>query len=758
MLDIIQNWSIIKTLIILKRGVSKKLKEDLKMNSKKIVCLLLAVVMVFGLAACNKAPAEKPSGTSGNGTNESKPESTGDPYAELADDYDALSDAIYNDVLGDFLTAYQAAKEAESLSERYALMAVAEAKLLESSVMLPLSSRGGNYAISRLVPNTVTSVLWGNDNDRFHNALVATEPLTKEHRDELKTMWAELKGTGTWEAEAKKYMADHGYTLKDTYNMGYIGDPNTWDTLATSLAADTQAIVNTYDGLVEYDSENEMKPALAEKWEVSEDGLTYTFTIRQGAKWVDSQGRELAEVTADDFVAGMQHMMDAQAGLEYLVQGIIKNASEYITGDITDFAQVGVKAVDKYTLQYTLEQPTSFFETMLSYGIFAPMNREFYVSKGGKFGAEFDNTASSYTYGKTHNDIAYCGPYLVSNATPENTIVFKANPSYWNAENITIKTLTWLFNDGKDATKPYKDTMSGTLDGAGLTAPAVEAAKADGVFDKLAYVTTTDATTFSAFYNVNRLAFANANDGGAATNKSEEECKRATDAMRNQHFRLAVSMATDRANYSAQVVGEELKLTSIRNSYTPGTFLTLPEDTTIKIDGTDTTFKAGTYYGEIMQAQIDADKLPIKVWDPAADDGLGSSDGFDGWYNPEAAVKELEIAIEELAAQGVEVSAEKPILIDLPYFSGAPAYNNRSNAYKQSIETVLGGKVILNLIECTSSDIWQNAGYFPRVGSDMNYDIYDLSGWGPDYGDPQTYLDTFLPDYAGTVTKCIGLF
>lgn len=78
----------------------------------------------------------------------------------------------------------------------------------------------------------------------------------------------------------------------------------------------------------------------------------------------------------------------------------------------------------------------------------------------------FDNSAASYTYGKTPSDIAYCGPYLVSNFTSENTIVFTANPAYWNKDNITIKTLTWLYNDGQDALKGYNDTMSGVLDGA----------------------------------------------------------------------------------------------------------------------------------------------------------------------------------------------------------------------------------------------------------------------------------------------------
>jgi len=721
---------------------------------KKILAMLLAVCMLASIAACGK-PAEpevvEPSATD-------VAIEYVDPYADLADDYDAQSEAIYNDILGEFYAAYEESKSVENVSERYALMAVAEAKLMESAVMLPLTSNGGNYAISRAVPNTATSTLWGNDSYRYHNMLVATEPLKAADRDQLKALWAELKGTGTWEAEAEKLVTELGYTLKDTYTIGYASDPQTWDVLATSRAADSEAIVNTYDGLYEYDSENMLQPALAESYEVSDNGTVYTFKIREGIKWVDSQGRAVADVKADDFVAGMQHMMDAMGGLEYLVQGIIVNASEYIAGDVTDFAEVGVKAVDDYTLEYTLCQKTPYFMTMLGYGVFAPMSREYYVSQGGQFGADFDNSVEEYTYGKTPDNIAYCGPYLVSNATAENTIVFKANPAYWNADNINIQTLTWLYNDGEDATKAYNDTMAGVLDGAGLNASSVEAAKTDGVFDTLAYISATDATSFMAFYNVNRLAFANINDGSVATAKTDEECVRATAALRNEHFRRAVSFATDRATYNAQTVGEELKLTSMRNSYTPGTFVTLEEDVTIDINGTATKFEAGTFYGEIMQAQIDADDVTMKVWDPKADGGIGSSDGFDGWYNPTAAAEELAAAIEELAAIGIEVSAENPIVIDLPYFSGSEAYGNRANAYKQSIEKVLDKAVIVNLTECVDSAAWYYAGYYTNYGNEGNYDVYDVSGWGPDYGDPATYLDTFLPDYAGYMVKCIGIY
>ena len=197
-------------------------------------------------------------------------------------------------------------------------------------------------------------------------------------------------------------MTDKGYELKDTYNYNlYNTDPTTWDVLATSQSADSEAIVNTFDGLMEYDMENVLQRALAESYEVSEDGLTYTFHIREGAVWVDSQGRKVADVTADDWVAGMQHMMDAMGGLEFLVDGVLENATGYINNEITDFNEVGVKAIDDHTLQYTLEAPTPYFLTMLSYSVFAPMNRSFYESQGGKFGMEFDASAADYTYGTT---------------------------------------------------------------------------------------------------------------------------------------------------------------------------------------------------------------------------------------------------------------------------------------------------------------------------------------------------------------------
>ncbi len=767
------------------------IKGGMKMirTMSKALALILACSMAFSLAACGDSGSQAAETTAAAGETAAAEESAAGEEGEEAsagaeeaeapvdgtqtaaeyfaanfnpDTWTDESDAIYPEVLGEFEEEYRQALEAENLSERYALMAVAEAKLLESAVMIPLSTRGGRYTISRVVPYSGNTTLWGNDSDRQHYIMVTTEPITPADRDEMKAKWAELKGTGTYRDWAKEFLAGKGYELKDNYNYIYTADPTTWDVLATSQQADSEPIVQTYDGLVEYDSEQQLQPALAESYTVSEDGLTYTFKIREGAVWVDSQGRKVADVVADDFVAGMQHMMDAMGGLEYLVgpEGAnIKGAQAYIDQETQDFATVGVKAVDDHTLEYTLEAPCSFFTTMLSYGVFAPMSRAYYESQGGKFGQDFSADDPNYQYGADPDHIAYCGPYLVTNATEKNTIVFKKNDSYWNADNMELNTITWLYNDGTEATKQYTDTMAGTVDGAGLNDACITAAKSDGNFDKYAYISATDATSYMGFFNINRKAFANSNDNTVAVSEQTvADAERTHAAMMNLHFRRALLTSLDRASYNAQSEGEDLKLNSLRNSYTPGTFVSLPEDVSVDINGTATTFAAGTFFGEIVQAQIDADGLPVKVWDPEGDGGVGSSDGFDGWYNKEYAASEIAAAAEELAADGVTVSAEEPIQIDLPYFSGSEIYTNRANVFKQSLEDALGGMVQVNLIKCESQDDWLYSGYYTSAGYEQNCDVSDVSGWGPDYGDPQTYLSTMLPNYSGYMTKTLGLY
>ena len=678
-------------------------------------------------------------------------------------------------VLGEFHEAYEAALEEENVSTHFALMAIAEAKLLEAAVFTPASSKGGVYAISRFAPYGTTPCLWGTDSDRFYRYLVLgsdaegnANPILKDaERMEMKAYWNEHHGDGTYLEWAEQYLLDQGYTLKDTYSTTYTGEPTTYDIHATYRSSDFEVLVNTYDGLMEYNEENVQVPALAESVDISEDELTYTFHLREGAVWTDSQGREIAPVKADDWVAGLQHIMDNPGNTEYLVDGIIAGVHDYLEGNTTDMENVGIKALDDYTLQYTLEKPVSYFMTMLGYNVFAPLCRTYYESQGGTFGPNADPG----TYGTSPDNIAYCGPYLITSHTEKNSFVFKASDSYWNKDAVNVKTLTWYFNDGSDVMKTYNDFLAGVIDGCSLNDSNMQQCKADGNFDDYHYTSATDATAYTIWSNVNRggyeevdgeevlFGFANYNDlTKAVSPQSEEERERTHAAMLNQNFRLAVSTGIDRGTYNAQTTGEEVKEKSLINSYVPGDFVQLKEDVTIDINGTSKTYPAGTNYGVIMQDQIDADGIKIKVYDPNGNDGAGSSAGFDGWYSAANCKAYLDAAVAELAEQGLEITAENPIQLDLTYAGNTELYTNRAQALKKSLEASSGGLIQVNLVACTDMPEWYDATYYPDHGAQMNGNLNDDSGWGPDYGDPATYLDTLYADGDGSMLKCLGLF
>lgn len=719
---------------------------------KKIVSLMLVAAMSVSLCACGggkEAGEEAPAGTEqAVGTEEGAVNEGPDMEA-----YGAESAELYDKVLGEFKAEYDKALEAESVSERYALMAVAEAKLMESAVMLPTTSKGGRYGITHVAPYSTDYVLWGSDQTRFHSAIVCNELIKDTDILAMKAKWEELKGTGTYHDWAKQYLTDQGYTFADTYSYPYVGDPETWDVLASSRAATNEPLSQCVDGLLEYDCEGVLQPALAESYTVSDDGLTYTFKLRQGVQWVDSQGQPIAELTAQDFVSGFQHMMDTQSGLETIPSEDVVGVDKYLAGE-AGMDQVGVKAVDDYTVEYTLVQPCSYFLTTLEYSAYQPLCTSFYESKGGKFGAEYDATCQ---YGQTKDDIAYCGPFTVSSATAEKEMKFVKNEHYYDPSKVNVDYINFIYESGEDPTKVYEDVKSGLVSSCALTTETVEIAKSEGLFDSdEVTISSTDATSYMAFLNINRYATANTNDTTTVVSgRDEADIAQTTKAFQNVHIRRAICTALDRKVWNAQKVGDELADKNLINTYTPGHFVSLEEAVTV--DGLGE-FPAGTYFGQIVQAQLDADGMEIKVWRDGQASAVDSCSGFDGWYNPEFAAAELAKGIEELKAEGVEISAENPITFDLPYASNLPTYTNLANAFKQSVENTLGDCVKVNLVSCANENEWQYAGYYTNYGWEANYDVYDLAGWSPDYGDPSTYLKTFLPDYSGYMIKCIGIY
>lgn len=739
---------------------------------KKLVSLLLALVMVLSLAACGNG--DKP-------TEESKAPVEGSTAPEEVAfvPYTYEDEAVYMGAMKEYYDLLTAAQELTDKDEMYVEMAKAEAKALTSGVLQIWRGDGGGYCMSRYVDKSVPTVLWGTDSSRFESALVTEEILTAEDRQELISMWAEQAGTGTYEQSAKDFLAQKGYTLKS--ELGYWDftlDPETWDVLSVWTNSVGDPVCGTVENLAKYDMENVLQPALAESWECSEDGLTWTFHIRPGQIWTDSQGRKIADIKADDWVASMQHFFDnyGSSGAEVLTP-IIVNGDAYVNGDVTDFTEVGVKAVDDLTLEYHLNAPVPAFESMLTYcGFFAPLCRDYFTSQGGTFGVD-DHVNGNY--GTSPENIAYCGPYRITSYTPTNSMVFEANDSYWNRDAMNVTKITWYYQDGNDPLKPYDDFMAGTLSRCVLGPSTIKKCQEDGNFDKYAIVSELEATTRVGYLNLNRQSFALFNDPTGCVSQMEhgsvdtidrdnevyvadasivDDAARTHVAMNNHNFRLALSMAWDRISYNALYAGEEVKELGIRNTYTPGNFVTLSKDVTTDINGTSTTFEKGTYYGAIVQAQIDADGYPIKAWDPDANGGLGSSDGFDGYYSVANCQEYLAKAAEELAAVGVEVSKENPIQIEYadPVFSEGGT--NRAKAYKQSVENASGGLIQVNLLPVQDNQQNNSTNYLISEGWENCIDVGIGTGWSADYADPASYLTLFLPYGNGYQTKNLGVW
>lgn len=666
----------------------------------------------------------------------------------LADEQDRSQDVYWNAYaksanLKEFNDYYTAALAQTDASSRYAVMALAEAKFLESGAYIPTTTKGGKYAMGRVAPHTNSSILWGNDMMRYHNTITTKQWITADDRQELQQQYAKLKGTGRYENYCKWYLATHGYTLKNSLTNLYTTDPQTWDILATHLASDSRAIINTVDGLIEYDCEGRMMPALATSYEVSSDGMQYTFHIRPDVDWVTRSGTPYAKVTASDWVTGLKHLLDSKGGTEYLLKDVILNAEEYLQGKITDFSKVGVCAVDETTLQYTLTRPCSYFLTMLNYNPFTPLNESFFKSQGTRYGTSPDH-------------ILYCGPYLVSNATAQSKIVYKLNPYYWNKQNVVNQTINWFYDDGADATQGYKQLKNGTIDSVELNSSTIELAKNDKLFQKYYYITPTDATSYGMFSNVNRTAYSTVGVD-MDSSKNDKQKLVAKMALTNQNFRLALAYGFDRASYNAVQVGEDCKLFNMTNTYTPGNFVQLQRDITITVNGISKTFSKGTYYGKIVQAQLEADEYPIRVWDNDLQNGQGGSIGFDGWYDPEEACAQLQYALLQFQTQGVVITEKDPIILDYPYLSSNSVFTARANALKQAYESLFDRKVIINLVPASKNADWLKVGYYATAGNECNFDMYDCTGWGPDFGDPQTYLASVSAG-DGSMTRLMGLY
>ncbi len=222
---------------------------------------------------------------------------------------------------------------------------------------------------------------------------------------------------------------------EQVYNTIYSGELTTLNYLITASENEFAIASNLVDSLIDYDQYGVAQPALAESWTVSDDKTVWTFKIREGVKWYTFDGEEYAEVTAQDWVDAMTYILnpDNSSATAQIAYGVLKNAEAFYNGEITDFAEVGVKALDPYTLEYTLERPTPYFLSMLNYVTFFPVNGQFLADSEHRFG--------------THNStLLYNGAYILETYEPQSRRILVKNQNYWDASKIYIEKINYRYN------------------------------------------------------------------------------------------------------------------------------------------------------------------------------------------------------------------------------------------------------------------------------------------------------------------------
>lgn len=181
------------------------------------------------------------------------------------------------------------------------------------------------------------------------------------------------------------------------------------------------------EGLVTPDPKTlEPRPGQAERWEISEDGLVYTFYLRPGAKWSNGD-----PVTAHDFVGSYRRMLTPSLASQYAYQlFLVNNAEAYHKGEIPDFAEVGFKAIDDRTLEITLDHPTGYFLNVLIHTSWYPVH----LPTVEKFGG-LERQGTRWT--RPENYVGN-GPFLLEEWTPNQHIDVVRNPLYWDAANVKL--------------------------------------------------------------------------------------------------------------------------------------------------------------------------------------------------------------------------------------------------------------------------------------------------------------------------------
>ena len=492
----------------------------------------------------------------------------------------------------------------------------------------------------------------------------------------------------------------------DTFSMIDNFDITTLDYVYNNKSSNGDYTSNFIEGLLTQDPHGKLVAGMAKEWSANDDASEWTFVIRDDAVWSTSSGEEYDAVVAEDFVTGLKHAADSKSETLGLVADLIVGLRAYSEGTGT-WEDVGIKA-DGNTLTYTLTGPCGYFDGMTTYSILWPINAEFLESKGADFGAV------------TPDSILYNGCYILSSLVPSQEVRFDANPNYYDSDNVHVQHVVVTYTNGEDPAQGFNmfvngETTSTTINGS---LPDV-VAKADELYPDNQYKSMTTATSYWGAFNWDRRLYNLYNDPSVSTTSKTSDAQKddTRNAILNANFRRAVYAAYSGHATEAITQGEERAEDRLRNTLVPYTFAVTSD---------------GRAYGAIVTKYVE-ELVPEYA-------GIDLNDGQDAWYNPERALVFAEKAKEEL---GDSVS-EWPVHLDVPVYAASENQKNMQLAMQKAIEDAIGDyvKIDLQFLEGDSS-VYYSAFYNQPDGVSNSIDLVFGAGWGPDYGDPLTYIHCF---------------
>lgn len=419
-------------------------------------------------------------------------------------------------------------------------------------------------------------------------------------------------------------------------------EPTGLNTLTSTYSIEFALFKHMYENLVTLDDDDNTAPGAAESWDYDEDTLTYTFHLRKDGVWTNGD-----PVTAKDFEFAWSQALNPDVASDYAYfLYFIKNAEKYFNGEVT-WDEVGVKVVDDYTLEVTLEQPTPYALFLFSFGTLAPINQRFYEAVG----ADLYSTEAQY----------FCtnGPFALTEWSHNDKIVMQKNDAWHGAADVEVEEIDWKIIT--DANAALSSFLAGDLDMVGLgTGELIKQAEAAGATIQ----SYTDGTSFYIYFNNNDQYLSNVN------------------------LRRALFNAID----------EQKEIDTVwQNDNEPMTSFTAPG-----VSATDGTSFAGKV-GELYAPSRDQEK----------------------------AKEYLATALSELGCTVDELSAHLSIDCGDSATSIAEA-----SFYQEQWRQVLGIEVTVN------SMITKQGSQNRKTG---NY-VMSITGWGPDYNDPNTFLDLWVTD------------